>query len=108
MSDSKQAEKTYLSRTGGRAWEREKPFPPVGSELFYVMTAGQTPNGIAPGVTTLSSRLAVDVRDGLSEVGLSPSSHLGENGLWTTRTALAGLSRVDAGTMTCATPPMPG
>jgi SAM-dependent methyltransferase len=32
--DSKQAEKTYLSRTGGRAWEREKPFPPAGTELF--------------------------------------------------------------------------
>jgi SAM-dependent methyltransferase len=32
--DSKQAEKTYLSRTGGSAWEREKPFPPRGTELF--------------------------------------------------------------------------
>lgn len=32
--DSKQAEKTYLSRTGGSAWEREKPFPPAGTELF--------------------------------------------------------------------------
>lgn len=32
--DSKQAEKTYLSRTGGSAWEREKPFPPPGTELF--------------------------------------------------------------------------
>jgi len=59
---------------------------------FYVMTAGQAPDGITPGVTALSSRLAVDVRDGLSEVGLSPSSHLGENGLWTTRTDLAGLN----------------
>lgn len=34
MADSKQAEKTYLSRTGGRAWEREKPFPPAGTEMF--------------------------------------------------------------------------
>jgi SAM-dependent methyltransferase len=32
--DSKQAEKTYLSRTGGSAWEREKPFPPASTELF--------------------------------------------------------------------------
>jgi SAM-dependent methyltransferase len=32
--DSKQAEKTYLSRTGGSTWEREKPFPPAGTELF--------------------------------------------------------------------------
>lgn len=32
--DSKQAEKTYLSRTGGSAWEREKPFPPPRTELF--------------------------------------------------------------------------
>jgi ubiquinone/menaquinone biosynthesis C-methylase UbiE len=34
VADSKQAEKTYLSRTGGRAWEREKPFPPAGTEMF--------------------------------------------------------------------------
>jgi len=59
---------------------------------FYVMTAGQTPDGIAAGVPALSSRLAGDVRDGLAEVGLSPSSHLGENGLWTTHTDLAGLN----------------
>ena len=32
--DSKQAEKSYLSRTGGSVWEREKPFPPPGTELF--------------------------------------------------------------------------
>jgi len=32
--DSKQAEKTYLSRTGGSAWEREKPFSPPGNETF--------------------------------------------------------------------------
>jgi SAM-dependent methyltransferase len=34
VADSKQAEKTYLSRTGGRAWERDKPFPPDGTEMF--------------------------------------------------------------------------
>ena len=34
MADSKQAEKTYLSRTGGSAWERDKPFPPAGTEMF--------------------------------------------------------------------------
>jgi ubiquinone/menaquinone biosynthesis C-methylase UbiE len=34
VPDSKQAEKTYLSRTGGRAWERDKPFPPPGTEMF--------------------------------------------------------------------------
>ncbi len=32
--DSKQAEKTYLSRTGGSAWEREKPFSPPGDDTF--------------------------------------------------------------------------
>jgi len=32
--DSKEAEKAYLSRTGGSAWEREKPFPPAGADLF--------------------------------------------------------------------------
>jgi ubiquinone/menaquinone biosynthesis C-methylase UbiE len=32
--DSKQSEKTYLSRTGGSAWEREKPFSPPGHETF--------------------------------------------------------------------------
>jgi ubiquinone/menaquinone biosynthesis C-methylase UbiE len=34
VTDSKQAEKTYLSRTGGHAWERDKPFPPPGTEMF--------------------------------------------------------------------------
>jgi SAM-dependent methyltransferase len=34
VADSKQAEKTYLSRTGGRAWERDKPFPPPDTEMF--------------------------------------------------------------------------
>jgi hypothetical protein len=33
-SDSRQAEKRYLSRTGGREWELEKPFAPAGSESF--------------------------------------------------------------------------
>lgn len=32
--DSKQAEKTYLRRTGGRAWEREKPFSPPGDDTL--------------------------------------------------------------------------
>lgn len=32
--DSKQAEKTYLSRTGGRVWEREKPFSPPADETL--------------------------------------------------------------------------
>ena len=32
--DSKQAEKAYLARAGGSVWEREKPFPPAGTELF--------------------------------------------------------------------------
>jgi ubiquinone/menaquinone biosynthesis C-methylase UbiE len=34
--DSKQAEKTYLSRTGGSVWEREKPFSPAGDETLDV------------------------------------------------------------------------
>jgi ubiquinone/menaquinone biosynthesis C-methylase UbiE len=32
--DSKQAEKQYLSRTGGSAWEREKPFSPPGDDTL--------------------------------------------------------------------------
>jgi ubiquinone/menaquinone biosynthesis C-methylase UbiE len=32
--DSKQAEKQYLSRTGGSAWEREKPFSPPGNDTI--------------------------------------------------------------------------
>jgi SAM-dependent methyltransferase len=32
--DSKQAEKTYLSRTGGSVWERVKPFSPPGDETL--------------------------------------------------------------------------
>ncbi|HEX9369321.1 MAG TPA: class I SAM-dependent methyltransferase, partial [Vicinamibacterales bacterium] len=34
--DSKQAEKTYLSRTGGSVWERVKPFSPPGDETLDV------------------------------------------------------------------------
>jgi len=33
-ASSKQAEKSYLARTGGSAWEREKPFPPGGADTF--------------------------------------------------------------------------
>lgn len=33
-ADSKQAEKTYLGRTGGNAWEREKPFSPRGDDTL--------------------------------------------------------------------------
>lgn len=32
--DSKQAEKQYLSRTGGSSWEREKPFSPAGDDTL--------------------------------------------------------------------------
>jgi SAM-dependent methyltransferase len=32
--DSKDAEKDYLRRTGGSAWEREKPFSPAGTDNF--------------------------------------------------------------------------
>ena len=32
--DSKQAEKAYLERTGGSAWEREKPFSPAGDDTL--------------------------------------------------------------------------
>lgn len=32
--DSKQAEKTYLCRTGGSTWEREKPFSPPGDDTL--------------------------------------------------------------------------
>ena len=31
---SKEAEKAYLERTGGRAWEREKPFSPAGDDTL--------------------------------------------------------------------------
>lgn len=33
-ANSKEAEKTYLARTGGGAWEREKPFAPAGTDTF--------------------------------------------------------------------------
>ncbi|MBA3297988.1 MAG: methyltransferase domain-containing protein [Acidobacteria bacterium] len=33
-ADSKQAEKAYLGRTGGNAWEREKPFSPPGDDTL--------------------------------------------------------------------------
>jgi SAM-dependent methyltransferase len=32
--DSKDAEKAYLARTGGSAWEREKPFSPPGDDTL--------------------------------------------------------------------------
>src|SRR5688572_22387411 len=32
--DSKDAEKTYLGRTGGSAWERLKPFSPPGDDTL--------------------------------------------------------------------------
>ena len=34
MRDSKEAEKTYLGRTGGNAWERSKPFSPRGDDTL--------------------------------------------------------------------------
>ena len=34
-TDSKQAEKSYLSRTGHSAWERAKPFPPGDDDSFF-------------------------------------------------------------------------
>lgn len=34
MRDSKEAEKTYLGRTGGNAWERLKPFSPPGDDTL--------------------------------------------------------------------------
>lgn len=34
MRDSKEAEKTYLGRTGGSAWERLKPFSPPGDDTL--------------------------------------------------------------------------
>ncbi len=33
-SGSKSAEMEYLARTGGSAWEREKPFSPAGEDTF--------------------------------------------------------------------------
>ena len=61
----------------------------ASAEGFYVMTAGQPAAGAMPAEST---RLADDVRDSLENGGLSPNNHLGENGLWTSRTDLAGLN----------------
>jgi SAM-dependent methyltransferase len=35
VRDSKEAEKTYLGRTGGSAWERSKPFSPPGDDTLH-------------------------------------------------------------------------
>jgi N-acetylmuramoyl-L-alanine amidase len=56
---------------------------------FYVMTAAQDPAGAA--MATESSVLAGTMRDALVNAGLSPSNHLGSNGLWR-RDDLAGLN----------------
>jgi len=56
---------------------------------FYVMTAEQDPAGAT--MASRSQNLAVDVRDGLVAAGLSPSDHLGSDGLWP-RNDLAGLN----------------
>lgn len=56
---------------------------------YYVMTAEQDPAGAA--MAAESQGLAVNVRDGLTAAGLSPSNHLGSGGLWP-RGDLAGLN----------------
>lgn len=56
---------------------------------FYVMTAEQDPAGAE--MAARSKSLAVNVRDGLVSAGLSPSNHLGTDGLWP-RNDLAGLN----------------
>jgi N-acetylmuramoyl-L-alanine amidase len=56
---------------------------------YYVMTAEQDPAGSA--MAAESHGLAVNIRDGLTGAGLSPSSHFGSNGLWP-RNDLAGLN----------------
>ncbi len=56
---------------------------------YYVMTAEQDPAG--PAMAAESHGLAVNVRDGLTQAGLSPSNHLGSEGLWP-RNDLAGLN----------------
>jgi len=56
---------------------------------YYVMTAQQDPAGAA--MAAESHGLAVNVRDGLTAAGLSPSNHLGSGGLWP-RGDLAGLN----------------
>ena len=61
----------------------------ASAQGFYVMTAEQDPAGAA--MAAESHGLAVDVRDGLVSAGLSPSNHLGSDGLWP-RNDLAGLN----------------
>jgi N-acetylmuramoyl-L-alanine amidase len=61
----------------------------ASAEGFYVMTAEQDPAGAA--MAAQSHGLAVNVRDGLTGAGLSPSNHLGAAGLWP-RNDLAGLN----------------
>ena len=56
---------------------------------FYVMTAQRAPAGGE--MAARSDDLAVNMRDGLTNVGLSPSNHLGSGGLWK-RGDLAGLN----------------
>jgi len=56
---------------------------------FYVMTAARVPASAA--MSARSDQLAVAIRDGLVEGGLSPSNYLGSNGLWD-RDDLAGLN----------------
>ncbi|GAA1995622.1 N-acetylmuramoyl-L-alanine amidase [Nakamurella flavida] len=79
----------------------------ASAEGFYVMTAQQDPAGA--GVAAESAQLAVAVRDGLAGTGLSPSNHLGSDGLWQ-RGDLAGLNlsvrptvMIEAGNMRNAT-----
>lgn len=61
----------------------------AGARGFYVMTAAQDPAGAA--MADQSSALAGAMRDALVNAGLSPSNHLGSNGLWK-RDDLAGLN----------------
>ena len=56
---------------------------------FYVMTAQR--NSAGSEMAARSEDLAVNMRDGLATVGLSPSNHLGSDGLWQ-RGDLAGLN----------------
>jgi N-acetylmuramoyl-L-alanine amidase len=61
----------------------------ASAQGFYVMTAEQDPAGAE--MAARSEDLAVNVRDGLVSAGLSPSNHLGSDGLWP-RNDLAGLN----------------
>lgn len=61
----------------------------AGARGFYVMTAQRAPAG--SGVAAQSESLARAMRDSLVGNGLSPSNHLGSNGLWQ-RGDLAGLN----------------